>query len=461
MFVLEHSGPGIITDTMLRWYTEQRKNLTADTQLRRYPFWSVRVLPRVVWGTHPRAGSADGVSQSSPEVVVAHKFAGSWKRKQGVERLPWPIRPIARSVVRLRAPPPLPPLAPDVVAKRVKPQPPGTLYPVSCRVPLGPGRTRAWDVLLPPPGVRGVPNCHAQAALHIFNWGASLPRTEPHAVTALLMLGRSTTGVFVDVGAGLGFYALAAASSNRPVVAFEPHGSMIALLRSSVLSNPPLRSRIFMRHQALGAPDIALFNTAWDAAITARQEKLGAAAARGEAAGAQDDAPTAAVELAEHVTSLDAALRNISAGPAPFTVKLTHAAVPLQVALLRVAVRGWEGWVLTGARDILSGSAPPAAVLVECVPDKLARTGWGDVSMLVERMRAWGYTHNAHAGPGCDVRTGTHSVGAKPGSWCMLEPSDGRVLASHVPPGASEALLFSRLSFETLQEKEPQQVTDE
>jgi hypothetical protein len=65
MFVLEHSGPGIITDTVLRWYTEQRKNLTADTQLRRYPFWSIRVLPRVVWGTHPRAGSADGVSEFS------------------------------------------------------------------------------------------------------------------------------------------------------------------------------------------------------------------------------------------------------------------------------------------------------------------------------------------------------------------------------------------------------------
>ena len=474
MFVLEHSGPGVVTDSLLTWYTSQNHNLSGDAARQNPPYWSVRVLPRVTWGTHPRAGSADGVTQKASEVVIAHKFAGSWKRKQGVERLPWPLRPIARLFKPLWAPPPPPPLGPEAVNAAVRPALAGTMYPVSCRVPLGLGpglRTRAWDVLLPPPGARGLPGCHAGAALHLFNWGSQPPRTEPHGLSVLLHLARHTPGLVVDVGAGLGFYTLGAASANRRVVGFEPHLGMWGLLRTSVQGNPALRSRITVRQLALGAPQVALFNVAWgaansrqgDAAAASRKAADGVAVPNaGSVRGAADGgggavaiAPGGEVERATPLLSLDEALANITAGWAPSAGQ--DGSSGQQVALLRVAARGWEGWVLTGARDLLSGESPPVAVLVECVPDQLAVTGWGDAAMLVERMRAWGYSHAVHGGPGCDARVGRGDggAGASPGTWCHLDTPGAALLSRLVPPGQSEALLFSRLAFDTLLDAPP------
>jgi len=148
--------------------------------------------------------------------------------------------------------------------------------------------------------------------------------------------------------------------------------------------------------------------------------------------------------------SLDEALANVTAGWAPSAGQ--EGSSGQQVALLRVAARGWEGWALTGARDLLSGESPPVAVLVECVPDQLAVTGWGDAVMLVERMRAWGYSHAAHGGLGCDARVGRGDggAGASPGTWCRLDTPGAALLSRLVPPGQSEALLFSRLPFESL-----------
>ena len=469
MFVLEHSGPGVVTDSLLTWYTSQNHNLSGDAARQNPPYWSVRVLPRVTWGTHPRAGSADGVTQKASEVVIAHKFAGSWKRKQGVERLPWPLRPIARLFKPLWAPPPPPPLGPEAVNAAVRPALAGTMYPVSCRVPLGLGpglRTRAWDVLLPPPGARGLPGCHAGAALHLFNWGSQPPRTEPHGLTVLLHLARNTPGLVVDVGAGLGFYTLGAASASRRVVAFEPHLGSWGLLRTSVQGNPALRSRITVRQLALGAPHVALFNVAWGAA-NSRQGDASAASrhkaaddvAAPEAGGVHGAAVAAAGGEGERVSpvlTLDEALANVTAGWAPTAGQDSNSGGQ-QVALLRVAARGWEGWVLTGGRDLLSGPSPPVAVLVECVPDQLAVTGWGDAAMLVERMKAWGYGHAVHGGLGCDARVGNGDggAGATPGPWCRLDATGAALLGRLVPPGQAEALIFSRLPFDTLLDSPP------
>ena len=51
-----------------------------STQTKR-SFWNVRVLPKVVLGTHPL--NEEGVRQDHPDVAVAHRYTGNWKRKTG------------------------------------------------------------------------------------------------------------------------------------------------------------------------------------------------------------------------------------------------------------------------------------------------------------------------------------------------------------------------------------------
>ena len=53
------------------------------------PF-SVRVLPRVIWGVHPRG--LDGMPVQHPSMWVLHHFLGSWKIRSPRDLLRWSVQ---------------------------------------------------------------------------------------------------------------------------------------------------------------------------------------------------------------------------------------------------------------------------------------------------------------------------------------------------------------------------------
>ena len=74
---LEKTGPGAFTDAIMHAYWEDYNN--EDDK------WTIKVLPRVAFGTHPsESDSEDGLSQKEEKnVFVAHYFLGSWKKDWG------------------------------------------------------------------------------------------------------------------------------------------------------------------------------------------------------------------------------------------------------------------------------------------------------------------------------------------------------------------------------------------
>ena len=65
--------------------SETRLRLQKDED----PF-SVRVLPRILWGVHPRG--LDSMPTSHPSMVVMHHFLGSWKIRSPWDLLRWSVQ---------------------------------------------------------------------------------------------------------------------------------------------------------------------------------------------------------------------------------------------------------------------------------------------------------------------------------------------------------------------------------
>jgi hypothetical protein len=451
--VLERTGPGVWTDALLTWYDRAQSRAAQGYGYGGYgggSEWSARFLPRVAFGTHPRPGSADGVPQAAPGVVIAHAFAGGWKRRAGVEALPWPLRPLLRPAARLAAaaarlaagPAPHAAAQAAAVAAHV-PQQGAPVYPVSA----------AWappfDVLLPPPPPDQGPThaeagAGASAAAHLLAWGMPAPRAAPLPAAALLgPLLRAAAGdadaddasapALVDIGAGVGFYSLAAAVSGARAEAFEAAAPLRAVLERA-RAGAGVAPRSLRVHNALFGAFSPGFCAAW--------RRLGGARGAGLRTG-RDDPAWAAARLPQlpcahpkGLTTLDTALeevlpRHAAGGPsAP------------QLAL-RLAVGGWEGWVLDGAARVMA-RAPPAVVLIELHPRRLAHSGWGDAAALFDRMAGWGYAAAAHAGGACDAAQGRAPDAPQPSGWCVLRREGAARLARDVPHGATEALLFMR-----------------
>jgi len=499
------------------------------------PFWSLRLLPRAAWGTHPRPGSSDGVPQTAPEVAVAHAFEGSWKRRRGVEALRWPLRPLLRPLARALA-------GGGGASEAAVAAVAGGAAWLPGDVPAYPLSVSAWeppfDVLLLPPaeeagaGALGrVARTHAVASASLFAWGAPPPRVAcspadallrslhaqraaaappPPAARARLALsepagppgagageaggpGATVTNglMFIDVGSGLGYYSLAAAAAGYAVLAFEPDGALRTLHAAASRANAArARGQLLQLSGApLGAPDAPAFADAWLG--------RGGGGWPSEAAEAAAGGRAWRASLAE-VQSLDDALaaagREAAAGGGNGNGSLGDAwwgrlggagaaeAPPPPVHAVRLAARGWEGWILSGSPRLFGGPEPPAELLVELQPRRLQASGWGDAAKLWELMAGRGYASALHAGPACEaaeaeaaaaqaaqppltrlsrwlrLEDGAAAAAASgaapppgaPGGWCHLGRAEALALAragaqpASGPEPPSEALLFSR-----------------
>jgi hypothetical protein len=398
--------------------------------------FGLRLLPRVAFGTHPRPGSADGVPQRAPEVVVAHAFAGGWKRKERVQALPWPLRPLLRPLVRAAAAA-LPGRAGRDAARAALVRQRAPFYPVSA----------AWappfDVLLPPPPSAAEPGSSAAAAAaaaHLLAWGVPSPRASPSPAAALLAPllrggpAGSARGLLLDVGSAHGFYALAAVASGAAAAAFEPHPELRMVLERARAANGFSIDALRLHNVLLGDGGAA-FCAAWRRLGGARGAGLRHGRAVPEAALLL---PHLECSLPKGHATLDDVARNARE---QLAAAGGDASGPLA---LRIAVGGWEGFVLDGGAALLGGSAPPATVLIELHPRRLQRSGWGDPPALLARLRQWGYGSAAHAGPACDAARRRAPDEPQPPEWCALTRDAAARLVKDVPVGQTEALLFMR-----------------
>jgi hypothetical protein len=460
--VMEHTGPGPLTDALLGWAAAALNNASAE-QPGDAGDWPLRLLPRVAWGTHPKAGSADGVPQSAPEVSIAHGFAGGWKRRGGAQRLPWPLRPLLRPIERMLA-------TPAKAGEEAAQAGAGDVFPVSCALESRGSAAQTFDVLLLPPSVsESLPRVHRVTSRHLFDWGVPPPRTAFSAAQALFgshsplspaLAAADQPRLFLDCGAGLGFYSLAAHSFSLSVLAFEPETPLHGPIRAAAALNaaraarrrrrapaslrPPAPGRLAVSDAPIGSPQSPGFAAAWlgerlsDSLWLSDTGWVGLGG-EGEARSERDWRASLS-----SVVSLDSVLRNASLLPSAGSTK--HGAAP-KIAALRLALRGWEGWALAGASELLASPEAPEDILVETQPARLARSGWGPLPQLLDFLSSRGYSSAMHAGPGCDAASRRQRGNAQPGVWCLLGRSEAQALAQLGPQLGGEAfevLLFSR-----------------
>ena len=204
--------------------------------------WNVRVMPKVSFGVHPTGD--DGVPFDDPGVLVAHHFLGSWKSRKGwnsakkgvgdyvtlfLTSLGLGKSGLEEYRAQLSRADPF--YAMPTVNERAG-------YPVSAAF------DPPFDMLTHLSGSNASEGVVDASGSSLTKWGGwQAGRYEPRAPTSAEALVGSLSardsprgGVLVDVGAGLGFFSLAAAARGHPAIAFE-WGGGDELFRASVAHN--------------------------------------------------------------------------------------------------------------------------------------------------------------------------------------------------------------------------------
>ena len=276
---LERTGPGAFTDVIVRQFwlhskaTEAAKDVLApratsawgtedipevqarlEEARRRVPgtrgqkgdAWNVRVMPKVSFGVHPTG--EDGVPFDDPGVLVAHHFLGSWKSRKGWNSakkgvgdyitLFFTSLGLGKSgLEEYRAQ--LSHADPFYAMPKVNER---AGYPVSAAF------DPPFDMLTHLSGSNASGGVVDVVGASLTKWGGwQAGRYEPKAPTSAEALvgslssargrgSREGGGVLLDVGAGLGFFSLAAAARGFPVIAYE-WGGGDELLQASAAHN--------------------------------------------------------------------------------------------------------------------------------------------------------------------------------------------------------------------------------
>lgn len=279
---------------------DETSDETSETSAKNFAKWSVRVLPKVSFGTHP--SGEDGVSQDDAGVFVAHKFLGSWKSRKGWSdgKSVWDLmRTFWHSVV-----------LGDIVQHRARASREDrwyampkitetTAFPVSCASFDPPFDALTYLLGSNPDSLAG--SAVERGGASLTKWGrdqpgrdvdAALTPTSAEALVGSLETFRSTgtaaaargeTAALVDVGAGLGYFSLAAASRGFRALALEPDASARELLAASAAHNG-FETRVDVRAARVGGGGEAF------CAALVRAEKAKARDAGGFASAAIEDA---------------------------------------------------------------------------------------------------------------------------------------------------------------------------
>ncbi|CAL8471301.1 g10843 [Coccomyxa elongata] len=437
---LERTGPGVWTDTVL-------KHAHAHPPSKKDDPWTVRVLPKVYFGVHPLG--LDGVSPDDPDIVVLHHFLGSWKVRGGwsggfgIGQL---LRRAASFFSRSAVPEPVPsieeaeeqPMEMSLPRDRLTPQ----LYPVS--MVWQPPFTQLVDLV-----GHGDMQAGVDVAATLTAWGkwqpALAPGRGPSVAEALIgSLGGkgAERRVLVDIGAGNGYFSLAAAARGHRVIAFELSNKSLASFEASVAYNG-FDKMVTLHKVALGSREE-------EVCVDAAVDEGGSSVLnvlRGY--GHPSAHNLTAVAEAFGGGCNRTALRRIGSDLVPEDV---------EVGAIRVSVTGWEGWVMEGLAGLMARRmAPPAVVLLELQPHAMARAGYeGGALRLLRTMHSWGYTDVSHSGHVCDERwhnitrsirlRGAMALAAQEAlrqpTWCTLPPDKFAPLVERASRTYPENILF-------------------
>ncbi|KAF8068401.1 HOC1 [Scenedesmus sp. PABB004] len=505
----ERTGAGLFTDLVLA-------HALAHPAAKRDDPWKARILPRVAFGVRPAEEGELG--PHLPGVVVLHHFQGSWQSWAPAHRKALQVvAPLLRWARPARAAPAAAAPAPAVAGSNV------SHYPVS--VDFDPPFTVMTDLIGAGDAQAGA-DVSAAITAHGTWQPAVAPYRRPAVVDALVgALGRhgrggggggaagagppgapaaaaaaaaaaagaggggggggaaapraAPPGILVDVGAGQGFFSLAAAARGHRVIAFEASPRSLAAFRASVAYNGFDRL-ITLRTTVLGAragpvclqprdgsddataPGGAAGGAAAGARARQLQRQLGGEAAlrrrRGypHLADGGDGGGGGAAAAAPAAPGAGGALP-AGCAVAGQRLRLSDAlANRTGIAALRVSAHGHEGWVLEGARELLAGPGRPEVVYVEFCPAALRGAGYASPLALLTSLHALGYTDVAHAGRVCDQRwfnvtrgsrlqgpfsPTAHAAAAQP-TWCKLRPENFRLLVDHADGKVPENVLF-------------------
>ena len=228
--------------------------------------------------------------------------------------------------------------------------------------------------------------------------------------------GDAQPGVFVDVGADIGFFTLAAASRGHRVHTFELQKNNLDVLRESVRRNG--FSDLVVVHP------VAVGNASSTHCIDPQHLH------REELREALRGYPSA--HLARFHTG--GALEEKC--PVSYKRETLDTLLPrgIQVKMLRLSVDGWEQDVLDGA-SALFAAAPPPFVLVEFAAAKFHAVGHVRAMDFLQGMHDRGYSDISHAGPACArrwakvVKSRKYKSIPEP-TWCALKPESFAKLLS-------------------------------
>ncbi|KAK9862507.1 hypothetical protein WJX84_003997, partial [Apatococcus fuscideae] len=451
---LERTGPGVWTDKLLK-YALHNPPSKKDT------IWNVRILPKVSFGAHPIG--IDNLPADNPDVVVLHQFLGSWKSRSGWSKkklgfIGTLLQPFARRPPVVVAPAPPPPAPQQHV---------GQLYPLSI----------TWN---PPFYMQvnlkghGDPQADEDTCAVLSQYGrwqpALAPGQSPTVADALVgSLGGTGADkrVFLDIGAGVGLFSLAAASRGHKAIAFELSPNSLRTFNASIQYNG-FQQQIDIQEIALGSTteDICVdWATGPPTMLKCQPSDLSLADISLEPLSPERAyAPMPAkVDLFRGYSSLFS--HNLTTPDSRARCNRTAVrrrlgdalAVDMEVGSVRISANGWEGRIIEGMKDLIA-TKPPGVILMELYPSALDRLGDknGDAADLVRRMYDYGYSDISHSGEVCHERfvNLTRAVRLKGGAgfttnqaikeptWCALKPESIGIVTHRVGPKVPENFLF-------------------
>lgn len=391
---LERTGPGAFTDAVMAHFE--------STQTKR-SFWNVRVLPKVVLGTHPL--NEEGVRQDHPDVAVAHRYAGNWKRKTGWNGRRSLFDHIGIFVHSLMND------LPEYRERAAKRDPYFRMPAVddTRKYPVSALWEPAFDVMTPlvgtmPNGLEieerdmegywltlyGRPRVGTVRAMRPGQTPADIALAGPTRRAAAAKSGDGDgdgARVFIDIGADLGYYTLAAASRGDTVYAYEWHETFLDNLRASIAYNE-YGDRIQVSKDIANLTHGARFDE------FARLPKIDA---------------------------------------------------------LRLAGRGWDLEIFKGIRKMLDAGTRPRVILFEMRASLirlLMRHKNADIVRLFEELWNEGYTDIGHIGPACDgrgvraIKSSSRASEFDDTEWCRMDASSAKAVVSALGERDTEVVVF-------------------
>lgn len=314
-------------------------------------------------------------------MYVLHHFMGSWKDRSG-----YPKMHILRKFQNWLFPPP--PVGELAAPEAQAVDPMTALYPVSVN-----HHGTVFTMMVNLVG-HGDLQSHedASAMLTRFgNWQAGMDNTMvPRAPVALVgALGKlSAEGVspiFLDVGAGMGFYTVTAAMRGYRVVASELAPRSLRALHASLEENG-VQDLVQVHNATVGA----------EVGVACVQPVGGALSVYGwrpEEIARGYGPPQLHARTAD--SECDRAVRRLPMG----------ALVPrgARVGAVRVSAGAWTGDVVRGGLPLLQEHRP-AALLLEVDMAEMARIRSGGFEDVVRQLYDMGYANMGHAGSVCRQR---------------------------------------------------------